>query len=402
MWIRLPSMCCPSVPEAGDSISASSWRSLLLEQSAALSTKHTAAASWIRAWKRKPWMTRLFGRIYEPSTAARGVATFISSLADSPASPGQSPERVLEQTILDTYGLTSSELSKRLAVPSHVSSRTSPGLFPTEDMPPSNETWRDLTTRWKRCRSRLLTLAQAIAGSDCSSWPTVQASDCLGEMHQSEKAQAAGWAPRLQDAARAAMWHTMHGFGNFDKTGKPGGGCELGQQAAMWQTAISPDSPKTRRQVGGTEREPLLPAQAETWPTPASVDGEKQSGSRRKGDRTLPSEARAWPTPNVPSGGRAVPPDATYPTNCTAYDSTGKKVQVDLNNAASRFSPPAPATSTDGGESSPSRRRLNPLFVEWLMGFPSGWSDCECSATQLSHFKRRMHSCLCGLLSRME
>jgi hypothetical protein len=40
---------------------------------------------------------------------------------------------------------------------------------------------------------------------------------------------------------------------------------------------------------------------------------------------------------------------------------------------------PAPEIKPHGSESSPSgptsRRRLNPRFVEWLMGFPIGWTD---------------------------
>ncbi|GGB00325.1 hypothetical protein GCM10011491_30630 [Brucella endophytica] len=40
---------------------------------------------------------------------------------------------------------------------------------------------------------------------------------------------------------------------------------------------------------------------------------------------------------------------------------------------------------------------MNPLFVEWLMGWPPGWTlgvwtDFACSGTELCHFKRRMRS----------
>jgi hypothetical protein len=40
------------------------------------------------------------------------------------------------------------------------------------------------------------------------------------------------------------------------------------------------------------------------------------------------------------------------------------------------------ASGRSGSESSKSdqtlpRRRLNPLFVEWLMGFPEGWISVE-------------------------
>jgi hypothetical protein len=37
----------------------------------------------------------------------------------------------------------------------------------------------------------------------------------------------------------------------------------------------------------------------------------------------------------------------------------------------------------DGGENLRTRvgGQLNPTWVEWLMGFPLGWTDCEPSAT---------------------
>ena len=37
----------------------------------------------------------------------------------------------------------------------------------------------------------------------------------------------------------------------------------------------------------------------------------------------------------------------------------------------------APTTQTPGHECSPKCRRLNPLFVEWLQGFPIGHTDLE-------------------------
>ncbi|MCF1452281.1 DNA cytosine methyltransferase [Agrobacterium vitis] len=48
------------------------------------------------------------------------------------------------------------------------------------------------------------------------------------------------------------------------------------------------------------------------------------------------------------------------------------------------------------------RRSLNPLFVEWLMGWPPGWTllawtDLGCSATALCHWKARMRSALLSL-----
>jgi hypothetical protein len=55
-----------------------------------------------------------------------------------------------------------------------------------------------------------------------------------------------------------------------------------------------------------------------------------------------------------------------------------------------------------GQTSSHPRRSLNPLFVEWLMGWPPGWTllawtDFACSATALSAWKQRMRFALLQL-----
>ncbi|MDO8326989.1 MAG: hypothetical protein Q7T28_08615 [Cypionkella sp.] len=44
-----------------------------------------------------------------------------------------------------------------------------------------------------------------------------------------------------------------------------------------------------------------------------------------------------------------------------------------------------------------SRRRLNPLFVGWLMGWPIGHALCACSATEFTHWQQRMRGALSQL-----
>jgi len=53
-------------------------------------------------------------------------------------------------------------------------------------------------------------------------------------------------------------------------------------------------------------------------------------------------------------------------------------------------------TSTVGGESLLTIRKLNPLFVEMLMGLPFAWTDCEQQVTGLSLWLRRWRSLLYG------
>ncbi len=40
------------------------------------------------------------------------------------------------------------------------------------------------------------------------------------------------------------------------------------------------------------------------------------------------------------------------------------------------------------------RRRLNPLFVGWLMGWPIGHALCACSATEFIHWQQQMRGAL--------
>jgi hypothetical protein len=44
---------------------------------------------------------------------------------------------------------------------------------------------------------------------------------------------------------------------------------------------------------------------------------------------------------------------------------------------------------------------LNPRFVEMLMGFPLGWTDCEPSVGQWSRFKQRWRSAFWSAISAM-
>ena len=71
MWIIVPLTFCHCVPVSADTTSASEWRSQMLEQSVLSRSKPLRAKSWQRAWKTKPWMKRLFGRICDPLTATR-------------------------------------------------------------------------------------------------------------------------------------------------------------------------------------------------------------------------------------------------------------------------------------------------------------------------------------------
>ncbi len=201
------------------------------------------------------------------------------------------------------------------------------------------------------------------------------------------------------------------------------------------------DGTTQSRETGGV----LAYAAEKLWRTPTSQsenalrgNGMTAETAQRRVDNghtvNLQDQVTLWYTPTVPNGGRVLSED-TGPTGMTP---DGIKRQVGLENQARRwptitvadsrasasltaggerkgafnpgvtltdairiYSPLAQVTVKTGKQHSKERRSLNPLFVEWLMGWPPGWTlgawtDFACSATELSRFKQRMRSALCA------
>jgi hypothetical protein len=121
---------------------------------------------------------------------------------------------------------------------------------------------------------------------------------------------------------------------------------------ATWQTPTAQDANGRthHNQRDGSKRASLLGQVV--WPTPTKSDGEGGPGvsEKRKGGLNLRTAVReSFPTPTVQ--------DAS---------NNGGPAQMQRN------APPLNAVA--GGA-------LNPTWVEWLMGWPLGWTDCGASGT---------------------
>ena len=182
-------------------------------------------------------------------------------------------------------------------------------------------------------------------------------------------------------------------LGYQDRTrGMKGTQVSLSTVAMDWKTPRVAVGAYTRdRGQPGSER-PTLEGQAAQWSTPRASDAQKGGPNQSfgAGETPLPSQAAHWQTPSVGmvSGGQT-------------SRSGDRKDEILINGQAemvSRSARPDPATSRDGEPSSPPRRSLNPLFVEWLMGWPPGWTSFACSATAFTRWQQRMR---CEL-SRLE
>ena len=116
---------------------------------------------------------------------------------------------------------------------------------------------------------------------------------------------------------------------------------------------------------------PLVPSISETesslWPTARATDGSKGSrtleGARKELARgkniDLGVAVKLWPTPQARDH---------FPAHSAEYIAKKKAEGHGMSNL----------NDSVGG-------KLNPTWVEWLMGFPLGWTDCEDLETQSSH-----------------
>jgi hypothetical protein len=139
------------------------------------------------------------------------------------------------------------------------------------------------------------------------------------------------------------------------------------------------------------------------WKAPKATDGEKGGPNQRgsRGDLALPAMAAQWPGPQAR--------DFKGVNQANPLDHNSRP----LNEVAAHFLPPSsPAQPTADGSicstdipntNQPSvKRKLNPIFVEALMRWPTGLSGFERQAMGSILWQQRMLTYLSMLCSRAE
>lgn len=294
-----------------------------------------------REWKAGNFITRLSGLTLPHSTLENGVASWIASLAATRASQTASPEKAADPTMTGSSPtkLFASCRSAGLIVSY---ARTSQGMQ-TDSSQFSSPHWKGWATALRQEFSARPKWGQAIAGSDCSSWPTSCVTDANGARNLTS--------------------------GRSDPESRHHAGVTLNDAIALWTAASASDaapgganSKRKQRGAGGAD----LQEMAEHWPTPASRD--------HKGANS----------------------EAHVTTN-----GTGRRHMDQLPNYVEHGFPSLPQVQQiqDGKSSSAQSRRLNPRFVEWLMGWPIGWTDFAAPEMEFSHWLRRGRGMLSTLVT---
>jgi hypothetical protein len=169
-----------------------------------------------------------------------------------------------------------------------------------------------------------------------------------------------GWEPYSETWPRSGMtrggvaWKHQESERRIDATD---GGC-----LQQWPTPMASDWNMTNnpRKDG---RQNQLPNVVAMWPTPTVCGNHNRKGASAASGDGLATAVKMWPTPTVNDS-----KNMTLPPSQIKHDNIPGALLRDGEKA--------------GG-------KLNPMWVEWLMGWPLGWTDSKHWATVKSRSKRQ-------------
>jgi len=140
-----------------------------------------------------------------------------------------------------------------------------------------------------------------------------------------------------------------------------------GTDFGLWATPRSGNIDSTRTENGNPAKDGLsLSQQVRMWRTPTAEDSADREFARNsRNEPKLSAQVKMWPTPGAGDISTVVGPRPSR---------TGRKTEY-----LSR------TVNTAGGS-------LNPTWVEWLMGYPEGWTALKDSATPSSRRSRTKSS----------
>ena len=383
--------------------------SQICAQSLFVRSKPSPARTWLQKWKRDSWSQHLFGRILNPSIGNHFVTEWTSSLGATHASPLVQPESDLEQKTQDIFGPTS-QAEFGFFDPSSASSRTSKDTS-VSDSEKSLENWNQSVTKRRGEYSLRVKSAHLTSASGSSSWPTANARDWKDSINGTHPPSR----PNLSEQT-------------------------LGQAVSVALGLPAPANPSTHGSRQGLSEE--------AWPTPTAMSRVRDEETMQKclkfrqsnGKTSVPLyleekvnlvEKKSWATPQQRDF-KDAEPLAKWTTRAEEQKAKGVNLHLPLPSQVMHTEEKEQAWATprsrDAGDwmmnkerlaagkpedtltgqatqSNKSNGKLNPRWVETLMGLPVGWTmpsctrpvtieqtNCDSLATELCQQQQNEHS----------
>ena len=356
-------------------------------------SKPSPSRTWSQRWKRENWIKHLSGRTLRRSRQNNFTDWWTSSLAGTRANRSVPPVSDEEPMTQDIFGHTFDEQFDLFAQ-AESSSKTSKDTSRL-DSPQSSATWTKMVIEQRGEYLVRRNAARLINANESLSWPTPDASvekfRLGGNSQQSRSLEAMGRRGELSPpdpvnrnstGKNPGQWPTPNTMDvlpprpneKLAEENRTRGGRKNRQALSNLREAVhSPKyqnwptpkaaTPSSTRKPGTGGKELAEEAKKKNWATP---EAQNQTGCQTKHGQTFPrlgSQVQNWPTPILGDSHLTSTPEAA--ASRLAED---KKT-------LSRMNP----------------GKLNPNWVEQLMGVPVGWTqlptewtDFDSSETALS------------------
>ena len=377
MWLVLPPTTSSQSVQASEGLtSLSQSQSETLAQSVTSRGKPKPQQSWQRAWKTARYIKRLSGLTCPPSTVNLGVEQWIASLVATRASQTPSPDHVLGpmMTASSSTNLFGSRTKCGLTVSF---AKTSQGTR-TDSSQPLSQLSKGWATALRQEYSQRAKWGLPTDESGCSSWQTPAASEPGWkniEVVDKDGNPPENWNQRFYDKKT----------GRLVQKG-------LTQQSERWQTPKVASGGWEKQKDGS--RKLTLQGESENWPTIQARDWKGKSGRSLKGEETdLPTKAETWPTPTVRDH------KGSSPDSIIRNDGKSRMSQLDTKAEQGFHTSHQDQTTQDGQKLSKNTPRLNPLFVQWMQGWPIGWTNYAQPVTGFAQWLEQSRGYLYRLIS---
>ena len=354
--------------------------------------KDSLSRTWLQRWKRENWMRHLSSRTLNNSLTESFVDKWTSYLEDSRANPSVVRDSVKQLMTPDTCSHTS-EMESGTANLELFSSKTleesSQPRQGTENQfsNMSSENWKDWVTEQRQEYSQRQKLAHLTRENESLSWATPNTMDHMAE--RSPEAMERQFATHRKGRTRPSNLREQVNWPTARTSDAEGGPI----QTELSDQGFRSKRYKSDQWFGAKLRDAV--ETYENWPTPTVMEAGKIGGRANFGQKGLNNhpairgepdreklqkdrkgKTRQWATPTSRDWkGSYKPESMTRKDGKSRMDALPQMAEYDPTSG--RQDPTYPNTSGKNHVS----LKLNPNWVEQLMGLPVGWTQIKTEQT---------------------
>ena len=320
----------------------SNEQSQVCAQSLFVRSKPSPSAIWLRKWKRDSWTQHLSGRILRPSLGQRFATEWTSSLGATHASHSVQPANAKVSKTRGIFGRLL-QMAFDFSNPSAASLRTSKDIS-RWGCPTSSKTWQEWVIERRGAYSARLNAVRHTRESGSLSWPTMTANEAKNSQGKSQLKRTPPPSGRLCYWPTVQASEVRQGFQDRSRGMK-------GQQESLTTVVIKQSGPPVPANSNTPGSRP------ESWQTATVSTGAHRQKDGSMTDK-LDQQVKSWATP------RAGKTTDENPETWALRQAKGDVATMPLTAQVKNH--------TSG--------KLNPRWVETLMGLPVGWTMPSCAS----------------------